>query len=126
MPARDAIGDRLDTRAVGAMGKAGILQIRVALAGRFETGDTGENAPVQFGEHHMHGEIGRRQSALGRSPVAFARCRQRDLKHGTTGRVERGGAVIATRGKCSGVDDCGRSQFTKRVARPFGGAGCLE
>jgi hypothetical protein len=58
VPARHPIGDRRDAARIGAVGKAGILQIGIAAAGALEAGDAGKDAAVHLGQDDMHGEIG--------------------------------------------------------------------
>ena len=110
--ARTRVDRGIDALAIGLMRQMRELQIGIALARRLEADDAGKQPSVDFRQHHMHGEIGRRQAAQRRRPILAARGRQRDLEHRTGSRIERRRAVIAHRRERGGVDD--------RRRRPLG------
>ena len=60
----DPIRNCLDTLGLRSMSVAGELQIFVAFARFLEGGDAGKDPPVDFRQHHMHGEISRREAAF--------------------------------------------------------------
>ncbi|CAM3446252.1 hypothetical protein PANO111632_19235 [Paracoccus nototheniae] len=67
-PCRDPVHRRRHQRGIGAMGKAGILQIGVAPLGRFETDDTGKDPAIDLGQDHVHRQIRGRQPAFRHRP----------------------------------------------------------
>ena len=126
VPAGDARHHRRNPSGIGAVGKAGKLQIGVAGTGGFETGDAGENPPVHLGQHHMHRQIGRRQAARRLPPVAAAGGGQRQLEHRAAGCVERGCPIRAPRRKGGGVDDGNGGKAGEGFAQPFSGTGGFQ
>ena len=113
MPGRDALDRRADARIVRLMRETRKLQIGIARALRLEADDAGKDAAVDFRQHHMHREIGRRQTAQRGRPILAARGRERDLEHGTGCGVERRRSIVADRGEGGGIDDRDRRLFAR-------------
>jgi len=63
------------------------------------------DAPVDFGQHDMHGEIGRAEAARRSGPLLSGRAGQDDLQHGRIGGVENAAARIETRRESRRVED---------------------
>ena len=80
-PGAHAVGDRIDTVRLGAMGQSLKLKVRVTHLRFLERGNAGEQTAVDLGQNDMHREIGRRQTALSFSPSLRSRGRKRDLKY---------------------------------------------
>jgi hypothetical protein len=88
-PALHPRDDRCHAIGIGGMDLAGKAQRRILRAGLLETGDPGQDVPVDFGQDHVHGKVCRRQPARRGGP-ALARGRgQRHLEHRRTGGIER-------------------------------------
>ena len=126
MPRANQVHRGIDPLAIGLVRQMCELQINIAFARRLEADDTGEQAPVHFRQHHMHGQVGRRQAAQRRCPILTARGRQHDLEYGTCRRVERRRAVVAGRREGGCVDDRRRRSPGKVRFQPFRHAGRLQ
>ncbi len=101
--ARDNGGDAL---VIARVNRAGIAKRGIGHLDPLERGDAGEDAAVQFRQHDMNREIGRRQPAVGFRPHLAGRAGQRHLQHRRIDDVERrAGAGIAARRKRGRVDD---------------------
>ena len=55
---------------------------------RLERHGAGENAPIDLGQHHVHGEIARRQSPRALTPHSFTGPGQHNLKDRLAGTIE--------------------------------------
>ena len=86
----------------------------------------GENAPVDFRQHDMHGEIGRGQRARGLAPRLLGASRHRGLNDGAVRAIERGARILAARGKRCRVDDHVRRVPAELLAQPLRRAGRFQ
>ncbi len=60
MPGRHSRDRGVDARIVGLVRQMRKLQVRIARARRLEADDAGKYPSIDFRQHHMHREIGRR------------------------------------------------------------------
>ena len=67
-PCRHLVRHRVDPFQIGFVGKAGILQLRVARLWFLERGHACKKASVHLGQDNMHGKVCGRQAALGSGP----------------------------------------------------------
>lgn len=56
-PARYPRGDRFDPAGIGAMDGTGKAKRGIARPRLLEAGDACKHPPVNFGQHHMHGNV---------------------------------------------------------------------
>ena len=127
VPCLHTVGQRVDPRGVRTVGKARIFEIGVLLARLFEAGDTGKDAAIDFGQDHVHGKVGRGQTAIGVLPILLAGGGQGDLEHGAASRIEGRGFAVAPLGReGSRVDDGSGFQSIDLGAQPVGSSGGLE
>ena len=117
VPGGHPVGDGGDAGGVGAVGEARELQVGIAFAWALEAGDPGEDATVNLGQHHMHRQIGGRQTAFRPGPVTAAGGGQGNLEHRGIA-VERRGAILALCRKGGGVDDGGGGKRGQRRPHP--------
>ena len=102
---------------------------RVARRLLLEGDGAGEDAPVDLGHHHMHGEIADRKPLVGIAPAFLRRRGEDHLQHRRARGVERRGTVRLAGlgdGEGGGVEDDGRRRPGKERGKDGGGFGLLQ
>ncbi len=103
------------------MPHAGELQARVGRRLFLEGNRAGQQAPVEFGQHDIHGEIRRRQATAGLRPGRAFTARQHDLQHRHVGAIEHRRVVLPHRREGCGVEHNRRpARVDQRLQRRFG------
>ncbi len=119
--------DRGDATIVPGMQRAAVAQFGIGGFDLLERGDAGEDPAVEFGQHHVNREVGRRQAAVGPGPGLAIGGRQRHLQHRRIDHVERRAlAAIALRRERRGVDDHIGRDPCKLLAQPAVALGILQ
>ena len=125
-PAVDLLHDMLNAARHRLVQHAREFQRFVIARGLFERGDGGENAPVHFGQDHMHRQIRRRQAAIAIAPRLFGVSGDGRLKHWHAQIIKRGGAIFAFARKGGRVDNRRRIPCRQLPAQPTRRIGRLE
>ena len=112
----DAVRYHADAVRLGAAGKGGEGE-RIVLRQRILEGDGAcQHAAVELGQHHMHGEVGRSETARALLPGGAPRGGDHNLQHRRIDAIERRSLAIASGGKRRGGDDHGGRKPHQRAA----------
>ena len=103
-PPGGSVGGERDAGRVRAVHAARELQRGLRFGRGFERDRGGQQPPVEFGQHHLHGQIRLRQAAKSGAPALDPADRKHQLQHRGTGSIERRAAFVATGGKSGGVE----------------------
>ncbi len=104
-PGRRQARHVVDTSGVGDMTDRGELQLPIGVRCRLERNGARQQPAIEFRQHDVHGQVGRREATAGLGPGLAGAAGEHDLEDGGIGRVEHSRIVLAHRREGSGVEN---------------------